>query len=109
MLDDLGAQLGKLKDLAAIYDFVLLHLLLRSLDAVGDEGRIALRIRPGSAGDVVIEIEHGGAAVTEPQQQLGFSLAQHLVERAGGQLERIATATPGARYLVRLPAAVDAH
>ena len=88
---------------------VLLHLLLRSLDAVGDEGRIALRIRPGSAGDVVIEIEHGGGAVTEPQQQLGFSLAQHLVERAGGQLERIATATPGARYLVRLPAAVDAH
>ena len=87
---------------------VLLHLLLRSLDAVGDEGLISLRIKQGTSHDVQIEIEHGGGAHGDPHQ-LGFSLAQHLVERAGGLLERTQVPSGGARYVVRLPAVATAR
>jgi signal transduction histidine kinase len=83
---------------------VLVHLLLRAVDAVGNQGRIALRLSNSGNGEVIAEVEHTGADAPE-KQHLGFSLAQHLVARAGGTLQRNAAEGPGARYVVRLPAA----
>jgi two-component system NtrC family sensor kinase len=83
---------------------VLLHLLLRSLDALGGGGVLALRCRPAPPSWVVAEVEHGGSSSVD-HHQLGFSLAQHLVERAGGHLERIQRGGPGALYVVQLPLA----
>jgi len=83
---------------------VVLHLLMRSLDAMGVEGGpIRLQCRE-DAGGVAIEVEHGGGVAAD-DLQLGFSLAQYLVERAGGQLESLPREGGGARYVVALPAA----
>ncbi len=89
----------------ALVGQVLLHLLLRSLDALdGEPGTIALRCRNAPPDWVVLEVEHeGGTKATG--NELGFSLAQHLVERAGGHLERVDSTGPGAQFVVHLPVA----
>jgi signal transduction histidine kinase len=83
---------------------VLVHLLLRSLEAVGPEGRIELRVTAGRPGEAQAEVQHAAPEAPE-SHQLGFSVAQHLVARAGGELTREPLDGPGARYVMRLPAA----
>ena len=84
---------------------VLLQLLLRSLQALPESGgQIVLRCHSTPPDWVVVEVEHGGGGVGE-LDQLAFSLAQHLVERAGGHLERLSRPGGGALYAVQLPVA----
>jgi len=83
---------------------VLLHLLQRACGAVGPSGHMALRCWAPTPALVQLEVQHDGGLPSE-EMQLGFSLAQQIIERAGGHLERVPEPGGGARYVVTLPAA----
>ena len=84
-------------------DQILAHLLGTAVARTPAGGRIALTLRE-AAGEARLSIEDGGSGAP-PASDIGFRLAQRLVELHGGQLQAQASEDGrGAGFTLRLPA-----
>ena len=84
-------------------DQILAHLLGAAVARTPPGGRIALTLRE-AAGEALLRIEDGGSAAP-PASDIGFRLAQRLVELHGGELQAQAPEDgSGAGFALRLPA-----
>src|SRR5262249_7774918 len=98
---------------------VMLNLLLNAADAA-PRGRVTVRAAPAAEGRVRIEVEDDGAGVapevrdklfepfvtTKPVGEgtgLGLAVCRGLVEAVGGTIG-LEPGTPGARFVIELPA-----
>lgn len=101
---------------------VVLNLLVNAVQAVQDEGRVELTVRPGPPGWVEVEVRDDGPGIpeqnlsrifnpfftTKPPGQgtgLGLSVCLGIVDRLGGTLGAANAPGGGAVFTVRLPAA----
>ena len=104
---------------------VLVNLLLNAADAMSGKGQVAITCER-AAGRVRIAVSDEGPGIerelrrkvfdpfftTKPPGQgtgLGLSISRSIVESYGGTLELDAEAVRGARFVVDLPAALDAY
>jgi two-component system NtrC family sensor kinase len=106
---------------------VLLNLLLNAADAVPRSGgRIVVRALRGAPGRVEIEVEDNGRGIAreiegrlfEPFATtkdvgkgtgLGLAVCRGLVEAAGGTIRALRGGEGGARFVLELPEAREAH
>jgi signal transduction histidine kinase/ABC-type branched-subunit amino acid transport system ATPase component len=102
---------------------VLLNLLMNSIDAVLERGRIAISAEPDAAvGQVVIRVSDDGYGIPKDiadnvfdpffttkvgkrSTGLGLSICRHLVEEHGGSISFASSPGEGTEFTVRLPAA----
>lgn len=99
---------------------MILNLVLNALDAVGPEGRIAIRSRADNGGRVVLEVEDNGCGIppehlprlfepfftTKPVGRgigIGLSTCYNIIQAHGGEIGVDSTPGKGARFTVMLP------
>jgi signal transduction histidine kinase len=99
---------------------VVRNLVSNAAQALGDAGRITVRVRPRDGG-ALLEVEDDGPGVPLEEQAtiferfqrgegrtgagtgLGLAIVKRLVERHGGTVELVSTPGEGARFEVWLP------
>jgi signal transduction histidine kinase len=96
----------------------LINLMVNANQVVPSGGRVTVRTRPGSSGEVVVEVEDDGPGMTLEVQErafevfysrrgggtgLGLPIAKQIVEHHGGALEMNSVQGEGTTFLIRLP------
>ncbi len=99
---------------------ILENLVGNAVDAAAPAGQVVLRVRPGSPGEVAIEIVDSGAGMTPEELKrafddffttkphgtgLGLSVVRRLVSDLGGSLAVETTVGKGTTFRVELPTA----
>ncbi len=99
---------------------VLMNLLANAADAVGEAGRITVRIGPADGERVFVEVEDDGCGIPDEVVEriyepffttkevgkgtgLGLSISYGVVSRHGGRLEVASTPGEGSCFRVELP------
>jgi signal transduction histidine kinase len=102
---------------------VLVNLIFNAADATQTGGRIQMAASASAPMGIEISVTDNGPGVPEALREhifeaffstksasegtgLGLALSRSIVEAHGGQLVLDATSTPGARFILRLPAAL---
>ncbi len=96
----------------------LINLLVNARQVLTSGGRVTVRTRAGSGGDVVVEVEDNGPGVAAAVQErifevfyssrgggtgLGLPIARQILERHGGTIEVHSLEGQGATFRMRLP------
>ncbi len=96
----------------------LINLLVNARQVLTSGGRVTVRTRAGSGGDVVVEVEDNGPGVAASVQErifevfyssrgggtgLGLPIARQILERHGGTIEVDSVEGHGATFRIRLP------
>ena len=97
---------------------VLLNLVLNAFDAIGDTGKVTIRIRRGERGEAVITVADTGSGIPlavrdrlfepfvsskESGTGLGLTMCRRIVEAHGGRIEASQGEIRGAVFTVTLP------
>jgi len=96
----------------------LMNLLANAHQVMRGGGRVTIRTRAGSGGEVVVEVEDDGPGMAPDVQErvfevfysrrgggtgLGLPIAKQVVERHGGTIELESAAGEGTTFRIRLP------
>jgi signal transduction histidine kinase len=96
----------------------LINLIINANQVVPSGGRVTVRTRPGSSGEVVIEVEDDGPGMAPEVQErafevfysrrgggtgLGLPIAKQIVERHGGTIGVSSVKNRGTTFTIRLP------
>lgn len=96
----------------------VMNLLVNARQILKTGGKVTVRTRPGSSGEVVLEIEDNGPGMTPEVQEkvfevffssrgggtgLGLPIARQIVERHGGTLELDSRPGRGTTFRIRIP------
>jgi signal transduction histidine kinase len=96
----------------------LMNLLVNARQVLSSGGRVVVRTRAGSGGEVVIEVEDDGPGVPPGMRErifevfyssrgggtgLGLPIARQIVERHGGTIEMESEVDRGTIFRIRLP------
>ncbi len=117
----LAPHLPFIRGKAAELEQVILNLVLNALDAVGQEGIIAIRTLAVNDDRVSIEVEDNGCGIplehlpklfepfftTKPVGKgigIGLSTCYHIIQAHGGEISVDSRCGRGSRFTVRLPA-----
>ena len=123
---DLDSNLPIIKGSAAELEQVILNLVLNALDAVEQKGKIEIRTRASSDGEVRLEVADNGCGIpaadlpklfepfftTKPVGKgigIGLSTCYHIIQAHGGEIAVESVAGQGSVFTVRLPAISSAR
>ncbi|MDX1388074.1 MAG: ATP-binding protein, partial [Acidobacteriota bacterium] len=96
----------------------VMNLLVNARQVLEPGGRIRLRSRAGSGGEVVVEVEDDGPGMSEEVRSrifevffssrgggtgLGLAIARQIVERHGGRIEVESVERVGTTFRIRIP------
>jgi signal transduction histidine kinase len=96
----------------------LMNLLVNARQVLKHDGRIMVRTRAGSRGDVIVEVEDDGPGIAPDIRErifevfyssrgggtgLGLPIARQIVERHGGVIELDSEEGRGTRFSIHLP------
>jgi signal transduction histidine kinase len=95
-----------------------MNLLVNARQVLKEGGRVTVRTRAGSKGDVVLEVQDDGPGIPPESRErifevfysrrgggtgLGLPIARQIVERHRGSIEVLSTEGAGATFRIRLP------
>ncbi|MCP3981641.1 MAG: hypothetical protein GY716_20265 [bacterium] len=102
----------------------LMNLLVNARQVLPANGRVVVRTRPGSQGEVVLEVEDDGPGIPAEARErifevfyssrgggtgLGLPIARQIVERHGGTIDLRSEEGKGTTFMIRLPRRHPAH
>ncbi|MBI3038281.1 hypothetical protein HYY75_04395 [bacterium] len=98
---------------------ILLNLLTNSVDAIGESGKILIKLEPASLKGILVSIEDSGPGIPEEKREkifqpffstktkgagLGLAIVYDMVEQHGGHICVLpGKVLPGARFEIELP------
>ena len=115
---DLEPLLPDVETDEAQFKQALINLLVNARQVLEDGGRVTVRTRAGSKGEVVLEVSDDGPGIPEEARErifevfyssrgggtgLGLPIARQVIERHGGTIEVASVEGQGTTFRVRLP------